>query len=237
MRYFLSLFLILVIMPVTATAEEQTYRTAQFIPQIFKKNKDKEPLSEEDLIAPFAKGKEKADGNGGADIGVPYAGPLQSSNDVKLDTPHRTPEQVRHWLTEVIATVLTFNPNRYERHKRELESVMDPTAILEFDRQIKNSNLLTYLSSNNIELVSIVESFNDNEHLQNRDVLGGRYRWLYKVPVTLTFLPIGMSSYEDRSPLSKQVYVFAQVGRIQKDEQHPYELLLESWEMADRPAP
>lgn len=239
MRYVLVFMAVFLCFAPQAGAQETPYRTAQFIPKIFKKDQsDNEPVQGETLRAPFADRNRTPDTGSSDTIGVPYAGPgAEEDNAKSLDRPHRTPEQIRRWLTEAITNILTFDPQRYDAHKEDIAAVMDPAAVAEFDSQMQDSNLLYYLETNNLNLASFVEPFNNLNHLQNQGVINGRYRWLYKIPVNLTFLPAGIYSYEDSTAPSKPAFIYVQVGRADPDSEYPDALVLESWDMKDRQDP
>ena len=149
-----------------------------------------------------------------------------------LEEPHRSNAQVGIWLSLAISNIINFQPDSYDQHVRDIAKIADDRARTEFHSFIVNSNTLDTLTKNNYQLRGNTEG---DALLLNKGAIDGRYRWLFEVPVLITFLPADAKSYKDTEHLSQHVLVTAQVGRT------PYgvnedELIVESFSIIKNPA-
>ena len=149
-----------------------------------------------------------------------------------LENPHRSNAQVGEWLALAVSDIINFQPDTYDQHVRDITKIADERARTEFHSFITNSNTLDTLTKNNYQLRANTEG---DALLLNKGVIDGSYRWLFEVPVLITFLPADAKSYKDTEHLSQHVLVTAQVGRA------PYgfnadELVVESFAVIKNPA-
>jgi len=151
---------------------------------------------------------------------------------VSLETPHRGNAQVGAWAALSVASMLNFTPANYDEHVRGMTSYADERGRTDFHSFVINGNILETLGSNNLQLRDNVE---DTPLIINTGVLEGRYRWLFEMPVLLTFLPVGAKSYSDSDHLSQHVLVTTQVGRVAYGTNDD-ELMIESFSVRKNPA-
>lgn len=132
-----------------------------------------------------------------------------------LDLAHRHEAAVSEWVTESVSEVLNFTVEEYDAHKARLANVMNQNAVAEFDQFMQVSQILGLMRTKNFELKTFVM---DIPQMRTSGVAGDTYRWVYDVPVNLSFLPAGVTSYEG---LAEDQYQFetlvfrVQVGRVQ----------------------
>ena len=163
---------------------------------------------------------------------VKTTGSGQPQGNASLEDPHRGNEQVGEWLAKSVAQMLNFAPAGYEGHVAALAAYADERGRTEFHSFIVNSNILTTLNGNNYQLRGNAEGA---ALLLNKGAVDGRYRWLFEVPVLITFLPADAKSYKDTEHLSQHLLVTAQAGRIAYGVNDD-ELLVESFAVRKDPA-
>ena len=145
-----------------------------------------------------------------------------------LDKPHRRPEHLADWLVRATSEIFTVEHSGYEKHLKHLATGMSEAGLAEFQKFMADSKILPELQSQPVKLMGYVE---EPPLLLNEGVLNGRYRWLFEMPVTVTFLPRDMSSYkdvEDPTENTLRFIVQAQVGRVEKGPSED-NVVIETW--------
>lgn len=177
--------------------------------------REKTPPPEETLTAPFAQ-----------ITGARVEG--QAVHDISV--PHRDEKHVAEWLQRAISEVLTIEAATYEDHLKYLATGMDSYALEDFKKFMESSKILEYLQGGRYRLGCVVES---RPALLNEGPVESRYRWLYDVPVTITFLPGTMKSYEEANPVSQHIIVQVQAGRVAQGGADG--VMIESWTVRANP--
>lgn len=154
-----------------------------------------------------------------------------------MDKPHRRPEDLAEWLVRATSEIFTMDYNGYENHIKHLSTGMSETGLAEFQKFLIDSKVLTELQTQPVKLMGYVE---EPPLLLNEGVLNGRYRWLFEMPVTVTFLPRDMSTYRDVENPAENTLRFivqAQVGRVEKGPSDD-NVVIETWRVrSGEPAP
>lgn len=168
------------------------------------------PRPEDTLKAPF-KEDEKLVKQSSLDL--PYAPPGEEIK--KLDIPHRPIEKIADWLVEALSEVFSVDPLEYDKQRVKISQMMDGGAINDFDAFFSKHNILQVLRSNNMLLSGYVE---EQPTLIGEKAIEGTYRWVFRVPVTLTMLERNMDSYTgvDLSDSNRNIrlLVRVQLGRV-----------------------
>lgn len=152
---------------------------------------------------------------------------------IGLDKPHRSLEEIRAWLGRAMAEILTMNADDYEDHLTLLKTGMNEAALTDFSSFIQSSRTLDTLRTNNMRMVGVVDA---PPLLLNEGVIGGRYRWLMEMPVTLSFIPKGLQEYGRKSDFVNQaVLVTVQIGRVEKGSGAD-DMMIESFKIRKNPA-
>ncbi len=216
-------------------------RPAYALPDLLKKwfpqyfgAEDTGPQPEDTLQAPFADpGAQTAPA--GEALGGLYGSDKVTGTESggTLEKPHRNQEQIGEWLVKAVSEMFNFDVNNYDQHLRLLATGMDRQALLDFQTFLQNSNVLKTLQSGEVMIHNFVS---ETPLLLNKGVIAGRYRWLFEMPVTLTFLPKGeKADYETTKPVNQNVIVTMQVMRVPVG-QGVDELMIESFAVRQDPA-
>jgi hypothetical protein len=92
-----------------------------------------------------------------------------------------------------MAEILTFKRANYQSHLAEIRDYMSEQGFAEFTSFLNTAGVLSLMQNKKTDLYSSVA---DTPILLRHGVAGGRYSWLYEVPVDLTFVPEGVVDYE-----------------------------------------
>lgn len=124
---------------------------------------------------------------------APFAQTLRANNDtlpeqrsITLDEPHRTARELSLWVSERVSEVLTFDATNYDRQIQIAKGYFSPAGYEEFKTYLAQSNLRATLQTGDQKVNVIVEQ---PPLLLNSGAVDGVFRWLYEVPVTISFTP------------------------------------------------
>lgn len=154
--------------------------------------------------------------------------------DIQIDMaePHRAVPQVADWTALSVGVMLNFDAAGYGTHITAMSGYADDKTLGDFQSFVDQNKILDTLKNGNLRVTSSVEEM---PLLLNKGAVDGVYRWLYEIPVLLTFLPQDAKSYMDSDHVSQHVIVNAQVGRVTY-QTNPDELQIESFSVRPDPA-
>lgn len=189
-----------------------------------------EPPPSKTLQAPFADpvadGKPETDGQDPLHPLYDYKNGGQGET-TGLDKVHRSPEEIADWLERAVSDVLNIAADNFETHMRLLKTGMNETALNDFTAFIQSSNMLDNLRSHRMRLAGVVDA---TPLLLNEGVVAGRYRWLFELPVTASYMPAHVTSYGKLEPVTQRVTVTVQVGRVARGQGFD-EMIIESFKI------
>jgi hypothetical protein len=141
---------------------------------------------------------------------------------LNLAQPHRDQDQVGLWLSDKVSEILNIKPSDYDDHMKAIKPFMTPDALVAYTKFMEDSTILNRMRLNHLQLHSFVEQ---SPLLLNQGPVDDRYRWLYEVPVTLTFLREGLKDYDENNvPASSSNYrllIRIQIGRVVEGQDSP----------------
>lgn len=168
------------------------------------------PKPEDTLEAPFGSDENIVQQS---DLDLPYT--PHSDGFKKLDTPHRPAEEIAAWLEEILAELFALDPLKYEEKRTLMAKMMDGGAIHDFDSFLAKHNVLTILQNKNMVLSGFVE---EQPTLIGEKTIDGTYRWVFRVPLTMTMLERDVNSYNeidlDGGSRNTRLLVRVQLGRV-----------------------
>lgn len=184
-----------------------------------------------ELLAPFVADEGDGDVEGGGFLDDLYA-PVEKST-VALDQPHRHVSQIADWLEDILARSLTMEKATLDEHEEEIRAYMHGLAWAHYNKFVEGNKVRLYVERNGLDLKSYVDS---QPLLINEGVVDGRYRWLFEVPMTMTFIKSGVTSYEQARPVNWYVKIKAQVGRVSEGVVPEGDLQIDTWDIETLPA-
>lgn len=172
------------------------------------------------LQAPFASGGPvKKDAMG------PQAVRPLPENSIPMAQPHRSTAQITEWVIMVVSEAMTFDKDDVGTSLASTGKYFNETGRAQYDQFLKDSKLANVLDSNKYYVRSYVR---DAPILLNEGTVGGYYRWLYEVPVMVSYMARTDKDYKKASPVNQQVLVTVQVGRSPRAVD-PAGIVVETW--------
>jgi hypothetical protein len=179
------------------------------------------PDLSETLQAPFAdlppleEGQEAA----GKDDYLP-------ENAVPVEKPHRQVAHISEYVSEIVSQSLLYEGADYRKDLLEVLSHFDAAGKQEYQTFLAENNILKVLQSGKYAVRSFVM---DVPLLLNAGPVDGRYRWLFEVPVMVSYMEKGDADYRDGGKSTNQkIVIRLQVGR-HLDAQNQTGILVEKW--------
>ena len=153
-----------------------------------------------------------------------------STNTAPLDQPHRSAADLGEWLSQAMSETLSFNSDSYQDNLKLLTKGMNPEALAQYNAWATSSGILAVLQKNQMQLNGSVE---EKPFLVNEGPVEGRYRWLFEIPVLISFIPRGATALEKQpSSDDRKLLMTIQIGRV-AESQLPDHVMIESWSVQD----
>jgi len=170
-----------------------------------------------EMIAPFAVGQ-----------GVEEKEKLESlpEGNVALSKPHRLSKDIGIWLMTAAGEAMNFDSGQAEARINELNHFFDTTGRNQYVEFLRDQKILSVVQDGRFNVRSYV---NDQPLLLNEGIVNDRYRWLFKVPVVVSYLDKNMKTYAGAdAKLVQKASINIQIGRIKGDDK-PDGLQIEQW--------
>lgn len=134
---------------------------------------------------------------------------------VPLDQPHVLDKEISEWLMQSVSEIMTFEQDDYQKDIAETEGYFNESGEQLFTAFLQQQNIQNVLESRRYFVRAFVQS---TPKLLNEGAIDGVYRWLYEVPVMVTFMPRGMRDYKKQDAINQNMVFTIQVVRdLQKD--------------------
>lgn len=157
---------------------------------------------------------------------------LPQQRSITLDEPHRTARELSLWVSERVSEALTFDATNYDRQLQAAQSYFSPGGYEEFKTYLAQSNLRNTLQAGDQKVNVIVEQ---PPLLLNSGAVEGVFRWLYEVPVTISFTPRALKEFSPSATGAegRKLTVRLQLGR-HDDAAVGEGVRIESWAVSAR---
>lgn len=147
-----------------------------------------------------------------------------SERTLPLNEANRSYTDLETWVTIVISEALSFDAVDYYSALASMrKNYFSNEAYEQYQESLKKYNIAQYLTETGMSTNVLIE---ETPALMNEGVVEGRYRWLYDVPVTVSYRRKGAGSKD--VPQNVRVRVRMQIGRVM-DQNDPMALRVDSW--------
>ncbi len=109
-----------------------------------------------------------------------------------LNQPHRSPDDIAQFALDVVSETLSFQSGEEAQHFSEVKNYYSEFGFQDLQKFLTTSNISPSMQGHSLQLSSIS---NAKPQLRSEGDVGGAYKWLYDVPVTITLMPQGVTSY------------------------------------------
>lgn len=169
----------------------------------------------------------------GREIKAEFAEIPQGSlaKEMSLDAAHVSNKELEDWIAEVVSEMMSFDAQTYNDAVLRGTYYFTPLALQQFEAYIDKTGILPSLRSNGTRMAVIVDS---PPIVINSNSEKGTYRWLLRVPITISFLPRngqGRNAISDSK--ARQLNLQLQVKRVDYDG-NKNAVLVESWAVKRR---
>lgn len=177
--------------------------------------KDNAPKPEETLIAPFA------------DKGVAVInGPTPQTLTASIRSPHRASRDIGVWAVTAVSNAMSFPAGSSAGQLKDKQSLFDAKGFDGYAAFVNTSGLLNSPDGETYDIRGFVPQ---EPVLLNEGELDGAYRWLFELPVMVTYQRPGLTEYKDARPLVRSFKIRLQVGRVAEGGGEEG-ILIESWD-------
>lgn len=147
----------------------------------------------------------------------------------ELATQHLSERELASYLDQVISEILSFSPSTYQSNISAASRFFTAGAYEQYKAYLNNAGFERVLGSG-----YRTGAFLERAPLKlNAVAHNNAFKWLFEVPVTVTFLPSSTNNYDRGAAASQQNQRFTlrvQFTRIQ-DAQNPNRIAIEIWDV------
>lgn len=120
----------------------------------------------------------------GSTLGAPDIGLTKEQNP--LESAHRSDSELKNWINTVVSEALFFRPDNFNQVLNNVRPYFSEKGFQEYRQYLANSRIQETLTQKRYKMSAFAE---DPPLLMSNQPVRGVYKWLYQVPVTITFLP------------------------------------------------
>lgn len=152
----------------------------------------------------------------------------QEPTGTDLGVQNFSGREISFRLTEIVAEALSFDKSNFAYNSTQMEQYFTPAGYEQYKQFLTSTAFDTTLQQNDLRSGAFIEQ----EPLElSSGVFGGTYKWLFEVPVTISFMPRQMESYRsDTLAQNRRVLLRAQFTRV-KDADDQNAVKIEIWQI------
>lgn len=147
-----------------------------------------------------------------------------------LEVQHLGTRDVARMLTEIVTEALSFNKSTFAGNTAAVKKYFTPEGYAQYTAFLQTAGLQQALTAQDLRSGVLI----DNEPLElSHGVSAGAFKWLFEVPVTLSFMPASARNYDGSNATMAQNRKFilrAQFTRV-KDANDPDAIKIEIWQV------
>lgn len=157
---------------------------------------------------------------------------LAESQSLPLDTAHRTDSELKEWITTAISESMFFDSTNYSTIKQQVSPYFTASGMKQYDDYLRSSGILNNIQQNNYRMSIFIE---DKPLLMNSLEMEGVYRWLYRLPLTISFVPRNTVTLQEsrNNIVNRKMNLQIQLRRVRL-QGNPDAVQIESWNMSAR---
>lgn len=135
-------------------------------------------------------------------------------NSTPLDQRHRPSADIADWVKDVLPDLMSYSSDSYKEEYKAKTLNLSKPAKAEYLKFLQEKNFLKTLETGKYDIKAMVSEI---PIILNEGNVEGRYRWLYKVRMLVTYVTKGAKGYEkveDGDTITQSMFVTVQVGRV-----------------------
>lgn len=171
---------------------------------------------------------------GPSDLTVPFSEenfgkPILGDAGQDLSVPNMSARELAKSLNLIIAESLSLNKGGYDENVEAMRKYFVPAAYAQYEQFLKSAGFEAMILTQNMQ--SGIYPEQDPLELTN-GVYDGVYKWVFEVPVMISFIPRSAQTYrnnETRS-INRRFLLRVQFARVD-DPQEPGAVKIEIWQV------
>ncbi len=146
-----------------------------------------------------------------------------------LKIQHLSGREVAMHLSDIIAESLTFTKDNFTTNAAAMQKYFTPDGYQQYLQFLGSSGVRETLNEQNLQSGAYIE---ETPMELTKGVYDGVYKWVFEVPVTISYMPRESESYRDsQTQVQNRRFVLrAQFARVQ-DAQNPDVIKIENWQV------
>ncbi len=148
---------------------------------------------------------------------------------ISIDEPHRGDKELKSWIGAAVSEALTIAPQTLNQTYETIRPYFTNSGFRQYQSYLQEAGILNNINNNNYRMSLFME---EQSLLLNSTEVEGVYRWLYQIPITLSFTPNG-STRTGRDITNRKVMVRLQIRRVPNDVSEEG-MQIESWNVTTR---
>jgi len=157
---------------------------------------------------------------------------LEEAQTLPLNAPHRTDRELKVWITTAISEAMFLESEDLSQTKAAAEKYFTTAGWKQYEDYLRSSGTLDSIRKNKYRMSIFIEQ---QPLLMNGVEIQGVYRWLYQLPLTISFIPQNtvdlLSARNDI--VNRKMTLRVQLRRVRLPND-PDALQIESWNMTTR---
>lgn len=152
---------------------------------------------------------------------------LELRDENTIDEAHRTDKELKNWTTRAVSEAMAFEARKSQRTLDDTRIYFTDDGFRQYQEYLSNANVIQSVDSSNYNVNVLIEQ---PPLLLNSSTIQGVYRWLYQMPVTVTYFPQGSNSMLQNSQdiVNQKLTIRVQIRRVEQDVSEET-LQIESW--------
>lgn len=157
---------------------------------------------------------------------------LEEAQTLPLNAPHRTDRELKVWITTAISEAMFLESEDLTKTKAAAEKYFTTAGWKQYEEYLRSSGTLDSIRKNKYRMSIFIEQ---QPLLMNGVEIQGVYRWLYQLPLTISFIPQNtvdlLSARNDI--VNRKMTLRVQLRRVRLPND-PDALQIETWNMSAR---
>lgn len=147
----------------------------------------------------------------------------------QLERQHMTSNELAMRLSDIVAESLSLTKSNYTYNTAQAEKFFTATGYSQYKEFLSSASFQQVLSSGALQSAAYVEQ---EALLITSGVYGGAYKWLFEVPVTISFIPPDAETYrnDETRAENRRILLRAQFTRV-ADPADPLATKIEIWQV------
>jgi hypothetical protein len=164
----------------------------------------------------------------GVAIGKPVLKGVEVARN-PLAAQHMTSGEMARMLSDIVAESMSFTKSTFVYNSLQAEKYFTPAGYAKYKEFLTKAGFEGALASGELQSAAYAEQ----EALEiTRGVFGGVFKWLFEVPVTISFIPVNADTYRDGGikPENRRILLRVQFTRVE-DANDPQAVKIEGWQV------